>query len=114
MREMTKVADETDTKPLARYLLEVADGGHWCDDYLIRMFGVECFFLDADGMPDNFVVYEPVTAIHDFQPKLNTLEAFKKMKKREFKKAHKDYKNAEELAKQNMNHPSQPSPIDCQ
>ena len=104
----------SDDKPIARYLLEVAESEYWCDDYLIRMFGVDCFFMDERGVADNFIIYEPVTAIHDFQPKLNTLEAFQEMKRGEIDKAHQDFQNAEEIAKQNMNRQTKPSPIDCQ
>jgi hypothetical protein len=76
----------------ARYLLETASAQYWCDDYLIRMFGVECFLAD-EGCSDHFIIYEPVTAIHDFAPKLATLAAFAKMKKKELKKAHKSFKD---------------------
>lgn len=91
-----------------RYLLEVADGGYEVDDYLIRAFGVECFVVNVneatgETIPDNFVVYEPITAIHDFAPKLATIEAFQEMKKKELEKAHEDWKKAEEMQREMMN-----------
>lgn len=87
-----------------RYLLEVADGGYEVDDYLIRAFGVECFVLNED-IADNFVIYEPITAIHDFAPKLSTIEAFQEMKKIELAKAHEDWKKAEEMQREKLNQP---------
>ena len=90
-----------------RYLLEVADGGYEVDDYLIRAFGVECFVINVtesgETISDNFVVYEPITAIHDFAPKLATIEAFQEMKKTELAKAHEDWKKAEEMQREMMN-----------
>lgn len=95
-----------------RYLLEVADGEHPADDYLIRVFGVECFVMDDDG-PDDFVIYEPITAIHDFQPKLATYDAFQEMKKKELEKAHEDWKKAEEQQRSNLNKFPTASDMDC-
>jgi hypothetical protein len=95
-----------------RYLLEVADGEYPVDDYLIRAFGVECFVIDESG-PDNFVIYEPITAIHDFQPKIATYEAFQEMKKIELEKAHEDWKKAEEMQRSNLNKIAPASDMDC-
>jgi hypothetical protein len=101
-------------KPEARYLIETETSEYWCDDYLIRMFGVECFRM-IDGIADNFIIYQPLTAIHDYTPKLNSIAAFQKMKRKELRKAHKSYKEAEELAAKNPNsRMPEPSPIDCQ
>jgi hypothetical protein len=89
-----------------RYLLEVADGSYEADDYLIRAFGVECFsvkYEEGEPVPDNFVVYEPITAIHDFAPKLNTIEAFQEMKKSMLEKAHEDWQKAEEMQREKLN-----------
>lgn len=89
-----------------RYRIEVADGHYDVDDYLIRAFGVECFsteFEDGEAVPDNFVIYQPVTAIHDFEPKISSLVAFQKMKKTELQKAHDDWKKAEEQQREQLN-----------
>lgn len=94
-----------------RYLLETAESEYDVDDYLIRQFGVECFRIDEEG-PDNFIIYEPITAIHDFAPKLATLEAFQTMKQEILQKAHEDWQKAEEEQRASLNRVP-PSDVDC-
>ena len=94
-----------------RYQLDVADGYWEVDDYLIRPMGVECFVLEDDG-PDNFVIYEPILSIHDFQPKLATIEAFQEMKREALKKDHENWKKIEEEQRNQLNRPPV-SDVDC-
>ena len=99
----------------ARHLIETATNEYWCDDYLIRMDGVECFRLNGKTA-DNFMIYDVITAIHDFDPKINTLEAFVKKKKSMIRKSMKKMKEAEAQANENLNRtPPQPLPsVDAQ
>jgi len=84
-----------------RYQLEIDGGAYDCDDYLIRQFGVECYSV-IDGEKDNFIIYAPIIAIHDFDPKIDSLDAFQEMKKEMLQRQHEDWERAAEQQREQL------------
>lgn len=107
--------NEPNGKPKKKHLIETVSGEYWADDFLIRSNCLDCIRVDTESNAvDNFLIYEAVTVIHDYEPKLSSLKAFKRMKRKEIKAAHHNFKLAEELAKKNLNYSSLQPSVDVQ
>jgi hypothetical protein len=95
-------------KPEARHLIETPEHEYWCDDYILRNGMVECFRVvykdpvDASkDVVENFIIYEIIQATHDYKPKINTLKKFQKIKRRDIKRARKDFAESKKIQEAN-------------